>query len=178
MEVQLQSHNVIRRCAVRLRCSGCLKNYSLPTNGNLGANDVPATQSSFDICRLKRVDIHRIYQERLRSVCGYVSFPHDATEAFHRVHPRITARYTRASPDDRRDSPGRGLYWSRLEPDCTRPTAIAGSTAVRRDTTTFWPAPVLSPAAEQLRCRTSSSGGCQRSEPAIRGWDRPGARTA
>jgi hypothetical protein len=89
MEVQFQCYNVIRRSAVWLRNPGCPENYSLPAHGNLAANDVSMTQSSFDFCGLKRVDIHRIYQERLRSVCGYVSFPHDATEAFHRVHPRM-----------------------------------------------------------------------------------------
>ncbi len=76
IEVQLQSYNVISRCAVWPRSSGCPKNCSLATNGNFGTNDVPPTQRSFYIGRHKRVDIHTIYEISGRS--AYVSFPHDA----------------------------------------------------------------------------------------------------
>jgi len=89
MEVQFQSYNVIRRTAVWLRNPGCPENYSLTANGNFAANAVPMTKSSFDICGIKRMVRHTIYQVSLRSAFGYVSFPHTATEAFHRVHPRI-----------------------------------------------------------------------------------------
>ena len=80
IEIQLQSYNVIRRCAIWPRSSGCLKNYSLTTKGNFGTNDVPATQRSFYICRHKRVDSHIIYEVSGRS--AYVSFPHDRRELF------------------------------------------------------------------------------------------------
>src|SRR5450759_376865 len=53
IQVQLQSYNVISRCAVQPRSSGCPKNYSLTTNGNFGANDIPPTQRSFYIGRHK-----------------------------------------------------------------------------------------------------------------------------
>jgi hypothetical protein len=43
MEVQLQSYNVISRGAVWLQGSGCLEDYPLTTNGNLGADDESAT---------------------------------------------------------------------------------------------------------------------------------------
>jgi hypothetical protein len=43
MEVQFQSHNVISRGAVWLQGSGCLEDYPLTTNGNLGADCESAT---------------------------------------------------------------------------------------------------------------------------------------
>ena len=65
IEVQLQSYNVIRGCAVWLGSSGRPENCSLAANGNFGTNDVAPTQRSFDICRDKLTDIlvdsHTIY---------------------------------------------------------------------------------------------------------------------
>jgi len=62
MAVQFQSYNVISRCAVQPTSSGCPKNYSLTTNGNFGADDVPVTQSSFYFCRHKRMVSHTIHE--------------------------------------------------------------------------------------------------------------------
>jgi len=61
IEVQLQGYNVIGRCAIGPGSSGCLENYSLTTNGNFGPNDVPLTQSSFYLCRHKRLESHTIF---------------------------------------------------------------------------------------------------------------------
>ncbi len=75
IEVQLQSYNVIGRCAVWPRSSGRPENCSLATNGDFGTNDVAPTQRSIYICRDKLagilVDIHTIHHVsrlvRLRS---------------------------------------------------------------------------------------------------------------
>src|ERR1035438_690791 len=92
IEVQLQSYNVISRCAVWPGSPGCLKNCSLTTNGNFGTNAVPPTQRSFYICRHKRVDIHTINDVSGRS--AYVSLSRDAREPF--------IQYTRESYTDRK----------------------------------------------------------------------------
>jgi hypothetical protein len=89
IEVQLQSYNVIRACAVWPRSSGRPENCSLATNGNFGTNNVAPTQRSFYIFGDKLADIpvdsHTIYHV---SRLVRLRFP------FHRSE-KVTIEYTR-----------------------------------------------------------------------------------
>jgi hypothetical protein len=116
IEVQLQSYNVTRGCAVCPRSPGRPENYSLATSSNLVTNDVAPTQRSFYFSRDKLagipMDSHTIYQLRyMPPVSHDLGHRFNGTEpvALPRRRPRLVKQesggllFRRVPPLPRRD---------------------------------------------------------------------------